>query len=137
MAARDEITTVAPLPDRFQIALFYYEIALALLMMGLGLRQWALIVGVLGASLEALPTATKIATMYLAVADLVAAVGLWMRAAWGRVIFIAAAISEIAFHTAFVATYGPAWVLVAIHGAALAVYAILAVLARRRPANTA
>jgi hypothetical protein len=58
MAARDEITTVAPLPDRFQIALFYYEIVLALLMMGLGLRQWALIVVVLGSSFDADPAAT-------------------------------------------------------------------------------
>jgi hypothetical protein len=138
MAAKDEITTVAPQPDRYQIALFYYEILLALLMMGLGLRQWALIVGLLGRGIfEAMPVATKIMTMYLAVADLVAAVGLWMRVAWGRVIFVAVAISEIAFHTAFVATYGPAWVLVSIHGTALAIYALLAVLARRRPAETA
>jgi hypothetical protein len=137
MAARDEITTVAPQPDRYQVALFYYEIVLAVLMMALGLRQWALIVGVVAGSFDAMPAAGKIVTMYLAVADLVAAVGLWMRVAWGRVIFIAAAISEIAFHTAFVATYGTNWVLVGMHAVALAIYAVLAVLARRRPAETA
>jgi hypothetical protein len=139
MAARDEIITVAPKPDRYQIALYYYEIVLAVLMMGLGLRQWGLIVGfkIGGATFEAMSAPAKIVTMYLAVADLVAAVGLWMRVAWGRVIFIAAAISDIGFHTAFVATYGANWVLVAIHAVALVLYAILAVLARRRPAETA
>jgi len=137
IAARDEITTVAPQPDRYQIALFYYEIVLALLMMALGLRQWAVIVGLTAGTFEAMPVVVKIATMYLAVADLVAAVGLWMRVAWGRVIFIVAAVSEIGLHTAFVATYGTNWVLVAVHTVALAVYAVLAVLARRRPAETA
>src|SRR6478609_7397037 len=76
IAARDEITTVAPQPDRYQIALFYYEIVLALLMMALGLRQWAVIVGLTAGTFEAMPVVVKIATMYLAVADLAAAVGL-------------------------------------------------------------
>ena len=40
--------------------------------------------------------------MYLAVADLVAAVGLWMRVAWGKVMVVAAAMSRIALHTAFI-----------------------------------
>jgi hypothetical protein len=137
IAARDEITTVAPQPDRYQIALFYYEIVLAILMMALGLGQWAVIVGLMPGAFEAMPVVAKIATMYLAVADLVAAVGLWMRVAWGRVIFIAAAVSEIGFHTAFVTTYGTNWVLVGVHTVALGVYALLAVLARRRPAETA
>jgi hypothetical protein len=53
------------------------------------------------------------------------------------VIFVAAAISEIALHTAFVATYGSNWPLISMHGGLLAVYATLAVLSRRRPAQTA
>jgi hypothetical protein len=73
--------------------------------------------------------------MYLAVADLVAAVGLWMRVDWGRVIFIAAMVSEIALHTAFSAAYGTDWPLVAVRAALLAGYAGLAILARRRPAT--
>ena len=51
-------------------------------------------------------TAWKIATMHLAVVDLVAAVGLWMRVAWGKVVWIYAALSEIAFHTVFIGTFG-------------------------------
>ena len=44
--------------------------------------------------------------MYLAVVDLVAAVGLWMRVAWGKVLWICAAVSEIALHTVFIRPFG-------------------------------
>jgi hypothetical protein len=137
MATRDEMTTVAPPADPYRTALVYFEIALAVLMLGLGLREWAVIVGLASSRFEALPAAAKVAVMYLAVADIVAAVGLWMRVAWGRVIFIAAAVSEVALHTVFIATFGSSWTIVALHGITLAVYAILAILARRRPANSA
>jgi hypothetical protein len=134
--ARDEMTTVAPRPDTYRVALFYYEIALAALMLGLGLWQWSIIVGI-SRGFEAMPAAGKIATMVLAVADVVAGAGLWMRVAWGRVIFVVAAVAEIALHTVFIATYGSNWTAVALHLAALAAYAALAILARRRPAETA
>jgi hypothetical protein len=137
MAIRDEMTTVAPRADPYRIALDYYEIAVAVVLLGLGLAQWATIVGLSSNAFDTMPVTTKIAVMYLGVADLVAAVGLWMRVAWGRVIFIAAAVSEIALHTAFVATYGSNWTVVILHGGLLLIYAILAVLARRRPAETA
>jgi hypothetical protein len=75
--------------------------------------------------------------MVLGVGDLVAAVGLWMRVAWGRVIFVAATVIEIALHTAFTATYGSNWPVVGLHLAALSAYATLAMLARRKPAPAA
>ena len=131
------MTTVAPRPDPYRIALFYYEIGLAVLMLGLGLREWGVIIGVGTHAFDTMDANEKVATMGLAVADLVAAVGLWMRVAWGRVIFIAAAVAEIALHTVFIATYGSRWPVVVLHTAALAAYALLAVLARRRPANSA
>jgi hypothetical protein len=136
MATRNEMTTVAPQPDRYRFALTYYEIALAVAMMGLGLWRWAVIVGLLAGTFDAMSAPVKVATMFLAVADLVAAVGLWMRVDWGRVIFVATAIAEIALHTAFVATYGTNWSLVGFHLAMLTVYSGLAVAARRRPANS-
>ena len=55
-----------------------------------------------GGTFEAMNTPWKIATMYLAVVDLVAAVGLWLRAAWGNVLWIYAALSEVAMHTVFI-----------------------------------
>ena len=131
------MTTVAPEPDRYRVALDYYEIGLSVWMMLLGLWRWALIVGLSSSAFLAMSDAGKVATMFLAAADLVAAVGVWMRVAWGRVIFVAAAAIEVALHTAFIAVYGAAWPLVVIHVLLLLLYAGLALLARRQPANTA
>jgi hypothetical protein len=135
MADRNQITTVVPRADPYRHALVYYEMGLAALMMLLGLWQWSVIVGLGSGAFEAMPPSIKAATVYLAVADLVAAVGLWLRVAWGRVIFLVAVVSEVALHTAFVATYGSNWPLVIVLVGVLAVYAGLAVLARRRPAT--
>jgi hypothetical protein len=137
MARNDEITTVAPQAAPFRLALTYYEMALAVVMMALGLWQWALIVGLASPSFETMPLLLKTATMYFATANLVASVGLWMRVAWGRVLYIIAAVSEVALHTVFIATFGDNWPLVAMHVTLLLIYAGLAVLARRQPAATA
>jgi hypothetical protein len=137
MAQKDEITSVAPRPEPYRNALLYYEVALALLMMVLGLMHWSVIVGLGPVSLEGLSLSQKIATMYLGVSNPVAAVGLWMRVPWGRVIFIIAAFSEIAFHTAFIGTFGSNWPIVGIHLIALAGYGMLATLVRTRRLNPA
>ncbi len=137
MATRDEITTVVPRTDPFRTALTAFEMLVAVVMLILGLWQWSVIVGLVQPSFEPMPLLNKVATMYLAVAYLVAAVGLWMRVAWGRVIFVATAISVIALHTALIATYGSNWVLVGMQLVLLAIYATLAVMARRQPARTA
>ena len=82
--------------DRFDVVLDYYLIALSVLMMLLGLREWAIILGVIPGTpgaFEAMDAHWKIATMYLSVIDLVAAVGLWMRVAWGKVVWLLAALS--------------------------------------------
>jgi hypothetical protein len=131
------MTTVAPEPDRYRVALGHYETGLSAWMLLLGLWQWALIVGLTSGAFLAMSSPVKVATMFLAAADLVAAAGMWMGVAWGRVIFVAAAAGEVALHTAFIAVYGAAWLLVVIHVLLLLVYAGLALLARGKPANTA
>ena len=93
---------------RLPLMIEVYARALAVVMMVLGLRQWAVILGVIaskGGMFEAMSTPWQLATMHLAVVDLVASVGLWMRAAWGNVLWIYAALSEIALHTVFVGTF--------------------------------
>ena len=103
-------------------------------MMLLGLRQWAIIVGIIAGPagmFEAMPTPWKIATMHLAVVDLVASVGLWQRVAWGNVVWVYAAVAEIAMHTVFVATFGSNIVIVVFHAAALAIYLALFMIGRR------
>lgn len=124
--------------DRYGAALDLYLIALSVVMMLFGLRQWAVIVGLLnggGGSFEAMSTAWKIVTMHFAVVDLVAAVGLWMRVAWGKVVWVYAALSEIVVHTALMGTFGADWAKVAFHAVTLLVFVALAFLDRRHGGN--
>ncbi len=74
-----------------------------------GLYQWATIIGVVSANPTAFADLSgpwQFATINLAVAYIVAAVGLWMLASWGVVIWIYATASAIAMHTVFAGTFG-------------------------------
>ncbi|MCR4282988.1 MAG: DUF6163 family protein [Bauldia sp.] len=137
MARKEDVSGALPVRNRYELVLDQYAIALSVVMMLFGLRQWAVIVGILpgaGGTFEAMSTAWKIVTMHMAVVDLVAAVGLWMRVAWGRVIWVYAALSEIAFHTVFIGTFGSDLPKVAFHLSTLAVFLVLTLLARHRAA---
>ena len=60
--------------------------------------HWSLVLG-LGEGQDtrflAMPVMSQSATVFFAVLDLVAAVGLWMAAAWGGVIWLIAAMSHL------------------------------------------
>lgn len=111
-----------------------YGRLVSVVLMLFGLREWAVILGLassIGGPFETMTAVWKMATMYLAVVDLVAAVGLWMRVAWGDVLWLCAAVSEIAFHTVFVSTFGSDYTIVAFHLFALGGYATLLLLVRK------
>jgi hypothetical protein len=119
---------------RYEVVLDWYLIGLSVVMMLLGLHQWAVILGITdgaAGSFEAMSEPWKIATMYLSVVDLVAAVGLWMRVAWGKVVWLLAAVSEIALHTVFFGTYGSDVPIVILHLATIVAFGVLAFMARR------
>ena len=130
----EDISAQTPERNRFEVTLDYYLIGLSVMMMLLGLRQWAIIMGVLSSgegSFEAMAPALKFSTMYFAAIDLVAAVGLWLRASWGRVLFVLAAVSEILLHTAFVGTFGNNLTVVMLLGATLFLFGGLTLAAAR------
>lgn len=121
--------------NRFETLLSYYMIALSVVMMLFGLSQWAIIIGIMpgvGGSFEAMSVEWKIVTMHMAVVDLVAAIGLWMRVPWGAVVWIYAAASEIVFHTLFIGKFGADWPKVGFHIFTLILFVILALMARRQ-----
>ena len=123
---------------RLPLMIEVYARALAVVMMVLGLRQWAVILGVIsskGGMFEAMSTPWQLATMHLAVVDLVASVGLWMRAAWGNVLWIYAALSEIALHTVFAGTFRNNMLIVAFHLITISGFVALRFLARRDAAK--
>ena len=133
MSLRENKSAAGPDTKRYQKALDIYGRLLSIVLMAFGLRQWAAIVGLAdspGGPFETMSAAWQFLTMYLAVVDLVAAVGLWMRVAWGKVLWICAALSEVAFHTIFIGSFGSDYIVVALHLVAVAGLATLVALVR-------
>jgi len=103
-----------------------------------GLYHWAQVCGI-GASpedgFEAHSVAWQSATVFFAVLDLVAAVGLWLAAAWGAVVWLTSVVSMAVVEVVFPQVYGGSIIVVLLEAALLAVYLWLAIVsARERPA---
>ena len=117
--------------------LILYVRVLAVVSMLKGLYHWALVCGVgedLNSTFELAPVAWKAATIFFAVIDLVAAVGLWLAAAWGGVVWLTAAISMAAVEILFPNIFGGRMAVVVAELAAIAGYLGLALMAsRERP----
>jgi len=134
-----DVTQLPSEPDNpYALALTIYLRGIAALLMILGLRHWLYIAGVFeetGWSFETMTTQWQFITIHLGVVDLVAAVGLWMRVSWGNVLWIYAAVFEIALHTVFAETFGLDLIVVAFHILSLAGFAALVLLGRRYEAK--
>jgi uncharacterized membrane protein (DUF2068 family) len=64
--------------------------------------------------------------VFFAVIDLVAAVGLWLAAAWGAVIWLTAVASMLAVEIFFPQVFGGGWLTGVLEGALLILYLWLA-----------
>ena len=135
MTSRDVMAPVVPPRTRAEVLLDQYAVALSVVMLLFGLRQWAIILGAIpggGGPFDQMSTAWAAGTIHMAVVDLVAAVGLWLRVAGGKVLWIYSALFEIALHTVFLSTFGPNLPVVGFHLATLAVFFALTIAARRQ-----
>jgi len=65
------------------------------------------------------------------VIDLVAAVGLWLSAPWGAVVWLTAAVSMIVVEVFFPLIYGDLVTVLLLEPAAIIAYLVLAILAAR------
>jgi hypothetical protein len=131
--AFDEGAVVDP-EARWTKWLIVYVRALAAASMIKGLYHWALVVGVGDtgdSTFELAPLSWKAATIFFAVIDLVAAVGLWLAAAWGGVVWLTAAISMAAVEVFFPNVYGGHLWVVLVEIAAILGYLALTVAAGR------
>ena len=93
-----------------------------------GLFHWAHLIGV-GTGrepFEAHSIAWQAATMFFAVIDLVAAVGLWLAAAWGAVIWLMSVASMLALEVFFPQVFGASFLTGLIEAALLGLYLYLA-----------
>jgi hypothetical protein len=83
--------------------------AVAALSLAKGLYHWAAICGfgaASGGGFEAQSSPWQIATVFFAVIDLVAAVGLWLGAPWGVIIWLASSVTMIVVHALLPQIYG-------------------------------
>ena len=99
-----------------------------------GLYHWAQVCGI-GApadgGFESHTIAWQTATVFFAVIDLVAAVGLWLAAAWGAVVWLTAVVSMAVVEVFFPQVYGGSIFIVLVETTLLAIYLWLAIFAAR------
>ena len=102
-----------------------------------GLYHWSQVTGFIGGEEEAFenqPTAWQAATVYFAVIELVAAVGLWLATPWGAVVWLTTVVSMAVIELMFPGIYGGSLVVVGGEAVMLAAYLALAwMAARERP----
>jgi hypothetical protein len=93
----DRLLAAAPTRHlRWNLVLVWFMRIMALLWGIKGLIAWANILGIAGAiPFEARPPGHQAVTVYFAVMDLVAAVGLWLTSTWGGVLWLLAVMSHL------------------------------------------
>ena len=99
-----------------------------------GLYHWAQVCGI-GApadgGFESHSVAWQSATVFFAVIDLVAAVGLWLAAAWGAVVWLTAVVSMAVVEIFFPQVFGGSLLVVLVEATLLGAYLWLAIFAAR------
>jgi hypothetical protein len=102
-----------------------------------GLYHWAQVTGFVGGEDDAFENqsmAWQAATIYFAVIELVAAVGLWLATPWGAVVWLTTVVSMAVIELMFPGIYGGSLVVVGLEAIMLAAYLALAwMAARERP----
>jgi hypothetical protein len=98
-----------------------------------GLYHWAAVCGFIGeeGGFEAHTQAWQAATVFFSVIDLVAAVGLWLVAPWGAVVWLTSTVTMIMIHMFFDQIYGTDPVVVGIGLFAILGYLVLSLLGAR------
>ena len=117
--------------------LIWFLRAMAAVSMIKGLYHWAVIIGIgdgPGSTFETSPIAWQAATMFFAVLDPVAGVGLWLAAAWGGVVWLTTTISMAAIELLFPQIFGGRIIMVLAELGAILAYVWLTLMAgRERP----
>jgi hypothetical protein len=107
--------------------------AMAIVSMLKGLYHWAAVCGFIGdaGGFEAHVQSWQATTVFFSVIDLVAAVGLWLVAPWGAVVWLTSTVTMIMIQLFFDQVYGTDLIIVAAGVVAILAYLILSLLAAR------
>ncbi len=90
---------------------------MAVISVAKGLYHWAQVTGFVGGEEEAFenqPMAWQTATVYFAVIELVAAVGLWLATPWGAVVWLTTVVSMAVIELMFPGIYGGSLTIVGV-----------------------
>jgi hypothetical protein len=115
-----------------RLTLFVRSVAVLVLVKGV--YHWSLLCGVgdgAGLRFEIMPPAWQIATIFFAIIDVVAGVGLWMLAPWGAALWLIGGLTQVIIDTWFPAIYGGMVPLTAFYALLLISYVVLRVMALR------
>jgi hypothetical protein len=117
--------------------LVFFLRIMAVVSVGKGLYHWAQVTGFIGGEEDAFENqamAWQTATVYFAVIELVAAVGLWLATPWGAVVWLTTVVSMAVIELMFPGIYGGSLTVVGLEAVMLAAYLALAwMAARERP----
>jgi hypothetical protein len=109
----------------------------AIISLAKGLYHWMIICGInapFPSGFDSFPTPYQVATVFFAIIDLVAGVGLWLAAPWGAVIWLTSVISMAAVEVLFPQIYGGNTWIIVVEVVLLGLYLWLALMAAREPA---
>ncbi len=122
----------APRRVRWSRALVWFMRVLALLWIAKGLGFWAVIIGAgHGPRFDGAALGSQAMTVYFAIVDLVAAVGLWLTSAWGGVLWLLAVMSHLILWFFFPDLVPRDPVTAIVYGTLISAYLVVSYLAAR------
>lgn len=133
MGTKDEEIRAEAARFNPRLALVVYVRCVSVVLLLSGLQNWAHIIGLgLGGGAfldQSVPVI--VATLFFAVAELVAAVGLWLLASWGPVVWIITALTECVLHWMFAALFGSDLSVIVFHLSSIVLFVALTYLYER------
>ena len=131
MPARSLFTRLRHAEWNERLVLFLRVMALSSILKGL--YHWAAVCGFIGdqGGFEAHTQAWQATTVFFSVIDLVAAVGLWLVAPWGAVVWLTSTVTMVMIQLFFNQVYGTEIFVVGVGLLAILGYLVLSLLAAR------
>ena len=113
-------------PSTVDLTFFWFHRMIAVYCLLFGVLYWIRLIGVYDGPLwrfDLMPTHWRVACSVLAVLFPFAAIGLWMLASWGPVIWVICALTETVMYLGFSDMFGHRWLIIASHAFVIALYA--------------
>lgn len=112
-------------PSAAEVTYYWFHRVIALYCLLFGVLYWVRLIGIYDGSLwrfDLMPVHWKVAAVVLAAFFPFAAIGLWMMASWGPVIWFICAATETVMYVGFPELFGHRWLIVASHLFVVALY---------------